>query len=441
MLCSVIGACPVHAGPAVDIRLVKTDTATAAFIRKALDEGRFTAAEIEDRTDQLIKGGKVSELARFRQAAVTSGERYEFSKDTAEVEAADGVMLPVGITLEIEPNLGPEGLVELRFAFNRQLPVRKNRIEVDQTISGAMLKENAWEIMGTWGDASESMMLMAHFSGHDAKGARYDLSDSLREITCEGELILCDANDLKTFARATPATRVKAVAWLRERGDPVATSGLRFLAGRMSSQKDVLDWIHDTKDGWHTTPLGLEIELLGQVGPFGELVELDVNASWSPRDLPKPPEPPFAEFRHAETVPAGATLVIEAKARTEKGKVPVLFLTPHVRTFREGDAEATERINPKPGVITRTWYFVHPSFMRKLNEAGGAKANPDPGVFSPPTLEALLKAVGMPFPAGTQALFYASVCKVFLSHDSKGHAQFQAILDQHGTAIQERKTE
>lgn len=434
-----VGSGFVLAEPAVDIRLLKTDPTTAGFVRNALDEVRFTATEFEDRIDEMVKGRKVAELARFRQAAITHGERIDFKKDSDEVEIADGEMLPVGITLEIEPTFGSEKLVDLRLAFSSQRSVGKNRIEMDHTISSAMLRADAWEIIATWGDASESMILMAYFSGHDAKGVNFDITESLREITIYGELILCDANDLKTFGRATPATRAKAVEWLRERGELVATSGLRSLSRRRVHQKDALDWIHDT-NGWISTPLGLEIELQGQIGPFGELVELDVTASWSPRDLPKPPQTPFAEFRHSETTPAGSTLVIEAKTRPEKGKVPVLFLTPQVRTFREGSAKATLQIKAKPGDITSAWYYVHPSFLRKLNEFGGANANPEPGVGSPP-LKTLLEAAGMLFPAGTQATFIPSDCQVLLYHDSKGHAQFQAIVNHHGSAIQDRKTE
>jgi hypothetical protein len=420
---------------------MKTDKATAVFIRKAVDEGKVTAAELEGRIDEMIKSRKVSELARFRQAAITSGNRIEFKKDSAEVEVAEGVMQPVGIMLEIESTFGPEGLVDMRFAFDSQQSVGKNKIEVDQTISAATLKSDAWEIISEWGDESESIMLMAHFSGNAAKGEANESTNSHREITCEGELILCDASDLKTFARSTPATRAKAVGWLRERGELVATSGLRLHSGQLATHKDALDWIHDTNDGWYTTPVGLEIDLQGQVGSFGELIELDVTAIWSPRDLPKPPQTPFAEFRHAETIPVGTSLVIEAKTRPEKGKVPVLILTPHVKTFREGSAKAARHISTKPGDITSAWYFVHPSFLRKLNESFGAKVNRDPGIVSPPPVKTLLEAAGMPFLADAHVSFSASDCQVVLSHNAKGHKLFQSLINQLGLAIPDRPAE
>lgn len=431
----------VRAETAVDIRLMKADPATAGFIRSAVEERRFAATELEDRLDQLMTGGKVTELARFRQAAIASGMRIEFKKDAGEAEVADGEKMPMGITLEIESTFDAGDTVNMRFAFSNQQSVRKNQIEVDHTMSSAMVTANAWEVISAWGDASESMLLMAHFSGDAAKGKSEGEANGLREVFCDGELILCDANDLKTFGRATPSNRAKAVGWLRERGELVARSGLRVNSGQRATQKDSLDWIHDA-NGWESAQLGMVMDLQAQVGPFGESVDLDVSASWSPRDTPKPPAAPFAEFRHADTTASGSTLVIEAKTRPDKGPVPVLFLTPHIRTLREGNPGAGSRPDPKPGGISSRFYFVHPSFLRKIAARGGAQANADPQLGLPPRpLKALLEEMGMPFPVGTQISFIPSDCRVLLNHDAKGHALFQSIINQLGLAVPDRTAE
>ncbi len=328
----------------------------------------------------------------------------------------------------------------MRFLFNSEQLVRKNKIEADRTTSTASLKANVWEIIAAWGTASESFLLMTHFSGVVVKEEREPPTNSLREILCSSELILCDATDLETFGRATPATRSKAVSWLRERGELVATSELRTYPGRMVSQKDALDWIHDT-NGWNTTPLGMKIDLRGHVGTAGELVDLEVAASWSPRDTPKPPETPFAEFRHAETTSTGSTLVIEPKTRPDKGPVPVLFLTPHVSTHQEGMARETVQTGPRAGEITWGWYSVHPAFLRKLGGADVAGANPSPHLHPSPPLRPLLGKMGMQFPSGTQIRFIDSDSQVLLIHNAQGHARFQAIINQSGLAIPDRATE
>ncbi len=429
-----VGVGLIRAELAVDFRLVKTDPASAEFIRNAVDEGRLSAAELEDRLDQLVASRKVTELARFRQAAIVSGNKVEFRKALPEVEVADGEKMPMGTTLEIEPTVGPGGLVDMRYALEDQKPVSKNKIEAIQSISSSTLEANKWEIISAWGDAAESALLLTRFSSDVAKKDPEPPTNSLREIYCQTELILCDANDIKTYERATAATRAKAIAWLRERGDLVATTGLRFRPGQKTSQKNALDWIHDN-NGWYSTSLGLVISLRGNVGPFGELVDLEVAARWSPRDAPRPPVTPFAEFRHAEAITTGSTLVIEPKTRPDYRPVPVLFLTPEVRTLREGKARVTARVEPKAGAITSNTYLVHPAFVRRLSEEGGVI--PDPLLNSQPRPETMLEKMGMEFPAGTRIMFIASDSQVLLIHNAKGHARFQAIIDKFDLSIPE----
>ena len=432
----------VRAEPAIEIRLIRTDPAAAGIIRTAVQEGRFTATEIGGRLDKMISGGKAREIARFKQAAIASGSRIEFRKDDREFEVADGIRMPMGITLEIEPTLGPDGLVDLRFSFSNKQSARKNRIEVDSTMAAVTLKADEWQVIAAWGDASESMLLMAHVSGHEAETETMAASNSLREIFCDGELMLCDPNDLKTFGRSTPATRAKAVGWLRERGELVATSGFGVHSGQIATQKDALDWIHEIDNGWDTAQLGLEINLRGQVDPFGETVDLDVFASWSPLDARKPEETPHAEFRHGETTSSGTTIVIEAKARPEKGPVPVLFLTPHNRTLREAKAMKVSQVDAKPGDLTTRRYPVHPSFLRKLGAEGGAQAVPAPPMILPAQPpKALLERMGMAFPAGTNVVFIPSDCQILLSHNSEGHARFVDITNRLGVAVPDRPQE
>ena len=102
-----------------------------------------------------------------------------------------------------------------------------------------------------------------------------------------------------------------------------------FPSIRSSPKRDFLEflqWIHD-KNGWDTAELGLTVEIEGQVGPFGKLVDLRVEAAWHPRDVPRPPDGPLCEFRLADTASSGETFVVEPKTRPDAGPVPVSACT------------------------------------------------------------------------------------------------------------------
>ena len=206
------------------------------------------------------------------------------------------------------------------------------------------------------------------------------------------------------------------------------------------THKAALDWVND-ENGWISTPLGLEINLRSHVDPFGELVDLEAAASWSPRDISKPSMAPLAVFRHNETITTGSTLVIEANTRTKKGAVPVLFLTPKIQTFWEAKIRTTTKRETKAGAITAREYLVHPAFLRKLADEVGVLAKHPTHLSIPPLPGTLLEKMGMQFPADTQIRYMDSDSKVWLMHNAKGHAQFQAIIDDLGLAIQDRPAE
>ena len=169
---------------ALDIRLVKADLVTSEFIRNAVDGQQFTPAELEERLDQLVASRRVTELARFRQAEVVSGDLIEFVKNPAEIEVADGIKIPTGIKLQIEPTLGLGGLVDLRLGFSSEESVKKNKIEVTRSYSSQTLTTNVWELIAAWGDASESVLLMTCFSDDVVKEEHESDTETLRELFC-----------------------------------------------------------------------------------------------------------------------------------------------------------------------------------------------------------------------------------------------------------------
>jgi hypothetical protein len=425
---------PAAAEPMLELRVLKTDAATAGYIQKAVDEGRVTAVEMEDRLDGLKGKGTVTEHGRFKQAFGAGGEPIEFKKDAEEIRIADGELAPVGLFLEVEPYASPLGLVDMRFDVNHSVSVRKNRIELDRTLSSATVKADAWEILAAWGDGAESTLLMAHVAGVEKEREPAFHDGNIREIICHGELILCEENDLKTFGRSTPATRAKAIDWLKKRGEALSRSSLRIRSGQKVTQQNVLQWIHD-KNGWDTAELGLTVEVEGQVGPFGKLVDLRVEAAWHPRDVPRPPDGPLCEFRLADTASSGETFVVEPKTRPDAGPVPVLFVTPVVHTILEAGERPAPSSGGKAGGIGVYRHFVHPSFMRKLAELAKFNPNPVAGMVQVPRPKDLLEELGMKFPDGTRVSFRPSHCEVTLMHTAEGNALFEQILKESDLAL------
>ena len=311
--------------------------------------------------------------------------------------------------------------------------VARNRIEADRTFAGTLSRAGVWEILCSWGDGGETSLLLAHFSGVKKTREPGEYERSIRELSCRSELILCAEEDLKTFARSTPATRAKAIEWLRGRGESVASSGLRASSGQITTQENILEWIHN-KNGWDTATLGLVVELECQVGPHGKLVDLQMDATWTPRDAVRPPASPRGEFRLADCASSGTTLVVEPKVRPDDGPVPVLFVTPVVHTVLEANPKPLGGSSAGRGEGIRTYqHFVHPSFRRKLAELNQVNVHDGP----PPQPQKLLESLGMTFPDGTRFFFTSGDCRVMLTHTAEGNALFLQLLKEYGLAAPE----
>ncbi len=110
LILPLLGSAAFAADPLIDLRLLRMDQKTAGLLEKALQDDAASAAGIEDKLDALVKGGTLTELARFRKAFAPHGEILTFEKDREDIKVADGEVLPGGISVETEATAGPSGL-------------------------------------------------------------------------------------------------------------------------------------------------------------------------------------------------------------------------------------------------------------------------------------------------------------------------------------------
>ncbi len=156
LILHLLGSAAFAADPLIDLRLLRMDQKTANLLEKALQDDTASAAQIEDKLDALVKGGTLTELARFRKQFDTNGGIMSFEKDRADLKVADGDSLPGGISLEAEAIAGPSGWVDLRLALNRSVSEGLNRINTERTNTSTILKRDQWEIISDWGDEKQA---------------------------------------------------------------------------------------------------------------------------------------------------------------------------------------------------------------------------------------------------------------------------------------------
>lgn len=420
------------AEPGIDLRLLRTDSKTAAFLRNALGDSEVSSAQIEDRLDALVKDRTLTELARFNQQGDLNGQRLNFEKHHVDIKVADGELMPGGISIEAEPFAGLSGLVDVRFSFSRSVEEARNRIETERTMTSATVSGDRWEVLSDWGNEMQTTLLLVRFSGIPAKGETP--SGRLSEIRYESEIRWCEPADLKTFGRSTPETRDKAITWLIGKSKPIATSGLRMRGGQRSTQENILEWIHDD-NGWDTKQLGWSLDFQSTIGPHGKLVDFQLDSNWHPRDAKSPPSKPDFTYDFATTTVSGTTLVIEPKTRPGMGAIPVIFITPTIRLLTERKESPNKPELPAEGKLGTVIYDAHPALMRKLAEITRFDPNANPPIIAQPLLKDMLQNMGLRFPAGTNAIYMASECRVVLTHNLKGHLLFKSILDQNDLSV------
>lgn len=414
------------------LKILKVDPATAEIIRGAANSAKPPAADLDARLTQWRRENKISEVAEFTQALKPNPESYTFKKDTQEVRVADGEMMPTGLVLEIEPSVGYHGMVELRLAVQYSIPDRRNHIQQYKTSCSAIAMPEQWKVLTEWSSGADTLMLLARFTGIQLKAPTARDSLARNQFSCYSELLLTTAGDLKTFHRSTPATRAKAIEWLRKKGKIIHTGLLTSHNSHIAELQDCIWWIHETPQGWDTKDMGLKLRLYGQIDTLGKLIDLNVHGTWSDKDAKKPREAATFSYEFASTTGSGSTWMIESTQTSDSPFVPVLLVTPAIQVLH--DTSASTAAGPEsvpPGGLHSRSYPVHPSFERKMRELAGMKPLLAEGQ-NRVGVKDLMAPMGIEFPKGTSMAFNTSACEVLLTHHQEAHDGFQQLLKKHG---------
>lgn len=408
-----------------DIRLLRTDVKTAAAIRLAVDDPKIEAGTFTTRLDGMISAGRVETLASFQQPFEGSDSgsfKLTANEDSMLTESED--LIELGIKLDL--NLRVDGgLVDATYVFSNMVKERKDRLATREGQQHGLAMEPAsWHLLQSWGDADSEDLLLARFTG--VPGNESSSTGAIRETAYRCELREIKDADLATFGKSTPATREKAVAWLRDRSPLLACATLRVPAMGRSTGGDQTSWFFERRGEWDTKKLGLELDILSNMGPDGRLADATIEGTWEPKGGKRTDTEATFAWSTGETFTTGETRIFPPTRGRTSGSSPMLVVTAVIDNIREG--RSFERTGPLPTgdeAATLT-YRVHPSLRRKLRGDSPKSRNS--------SLMDDLKRHGMTFPAKTSAQHLTNG-HVLLRHTREGHLKFQEILDQLGCRL------
>lgn len=416
----LLGSSPVRAETEVSLRLLRTEPETAEWLRGKFGDASLDSAKLAAGIEKLVGEGRVKELSAFDQKFDGDHGSFDLKNPIGQMEVADGERMPLGTEAQMNvANQGP--LTDLAIVYENKTRAKPDRIDAEEAVVRAVLRRGRWELLHAWGSETHDDLLLGLVSGSPGGGEPTDPQETIREVHVAAELRGIDKADLDKFGRSTPATRGKALRWLRDRSPLLASAFCRVLPSERSVHKDTMQWIHERGGEWDTAELGFQLDSDAVAGPRGRLVDLRIEGSWQPRDAGRPPQEPECEYAWADTLATGETRIIEPVKAAATGRRPVLLLTAVVVTVRERSQTPASQPLPEDGRTVLRRYAVHPSLPRKLGRgAPGADRTP---------FKQLLEKKGIAFPKRTMAMFDFGAGEVVMVHNREAHEKLMHLID------------
>ncbi|WP_227021457.1 hypothetical protein [Oceaniferula marina] len=383
---------------------------------KVVDEKKIASDAFDDRVSQLVKQRKLTELARFKCKLGFKTKNMEKPAGGIRIREINET-IPMGIFLEAEATAMENGhAVHLRYSLDFREELNKRRYYSKNIMSATTITDRGWSVLHHWKNSSESTILLVRMQS-SIKPTALETPEHDRAVHTDVELREVSPFDLAKFSKSTPATRAKALTWLRGRSRLLSGTTVTTHSGEKSVHQDQLQCLHN-KNGWDTAYLGFLIECEPLIWPNKDKVDFKINAEWQDPKVFK--EAPDYKFTLAETIPANQSLLLEPSTSPKKSKSALfLILTPRVQ-------EGSTKIPSPPDVSTlpsgksSVTYAISPSFMRILG-----KKSPTKSYLS---CQELLTLHGMSFPEETFANYIAADGTVILHHNQDGHRTFRKIL-------------
>ncbi|MGL5017565.1 MAG: hypothetical protein ACRDBP_05495 [Luteolibacter sp.] len=368
-------------------------------------------AELASKITSLIEQKKVQELARFdqiigegpiRRQNLNGEMRYPDSEEKIDM----GVILEAEVTLA-----GDFRRADLRFVTEIYEKKSRDVYSLKRSNMAHTLYGDGWELMDFWKNAKETTLCLARITDYPVTTDAVLKSPA---TVLHVELLEAKPEDVAQFRKSTPATREKAVTWLRGRSKLLAGTLTKINPGQRSSHEDGVESLDGERGGF---TLMSEQTTSGD----GKQVDITLDAKW--QDPEKPAAEEDYQFSVGETLEVGQTQLLEPSiAPKSKGPLPVLLVTAQVSL---SEIRVRESAAPKdPGSLSENLstanYPVAPKFTRIVQNTR------DPN--NRQSLRESLIQRGFEFPQGTSVVMSASSCTVMLTHYREGHIKFAALL-------------
>lgn len=393
--------------------ILRASNETAAPLVAAVEAKMLPPAELASKISALIDGQKVQQLARFDQ--MLGEEVIRRQNSTGEMRYPDSdEKIDLGVTLEAEVTLaGDFRRADIRFVTEIYEKKSRDVLSLKRSNSAHLLYGDRWELLDCWKNAKETTLCLARITDYPVTT---DAEPKSPATVLQVELLEAQPEDVVQFRKSTPATREKAVAWLRGRSKLLAGTIAKIQPGQRSSHEDAVESLAGERGGFS---LMSEQTTSGD----GKKVDITLNAQW--QDPEKPAAKEDYQFTVGETLDVGQTQLFEPSVGGKsKGPLPVMLVTAQVTlpTIPLREHEAPKDPGSLPDKISTAVYPVAPRFMRVMQDTRELNNRP-------PLREALARR-GLEFPQGTSVTMDANSCAVYLTHSRDGHLKFMSLLNE-----------
>ncbi len=391
--------------------ILRASNETAGPLMEAVEGKNIPPSELASRITALIHGKKIQQLARFDQ--VLGEEIIRRQNSTGEMRYPDSdEKIDLGVTLEAEVTLaGDSRRADIRFVTEIQEKKSRDVYYLKRVNSAHVLYGDQWELIDFWKDAEETTLCLGRITDYVvAKAAVPDSPTTVLHM----ELMEVQPEDVAQFRKSTPATREKAVAWLRGRSKLLTATIAKNKPGQRNSHEDGVSSLTGERGG-------LTLMSEQTTSGDGRKVDITLNAQW--QDPEKPEEKEDYQFTVGETLETGQTQLFEPSVTpNSKGPLPVMLVTAQVSlpTTPVREPAAPNGPGSLPDKISSAKYPVAPRFMRIMQDTLEANNRP-------PLRESLARR-GLEFPQGTSVSMSAESCAVYLTHSREGHLKFSELL-------------
>jgi len=403
--------------PKGDFWLLRAENEIADPLVDAVVNKNVAPDELAGRITSLIDGRKLRQLARFTEQ-LDSEKKVERKKTEGVLNSPDGSdQVDLGVEFECESSFS-EGNADARCRLSLSITEKESPEHYSQKIllGSKTFVGDGWELLEVWNNGKESTVYLGRISPLPGVA-----KERVSQLQLRTELLETKCDDLAQFRKSTPATRQKAIDWLRGRSKLLAAATSSGRSGEKMVHQDKLLGFYDKKVGYLGTA-GWVLTPEAYISGDGRKADLNLTATWQNPKKPADDAKPEYRFEIGETFETGQTLLFEPTAQlSTSGQSLVCLITVTTQvTGERRDVVAERDPGTVPDKTSAYTYPVSPKFLRILQGAPDANQRP--------RLQQSLEQRGLKFEAGMAVTFRPTDCAVLLSQNREGHLAFMKLL-------------